>query len=274
MLEKENQQMPEEFDVNALDELLSGNTTNNEPETTPEETDDVEPTEDTTVETTDGGGQDNLESSEEPAQETDKKPESDEGVDKQQAQASHNAAFAKMRKENTRLSRTVQQMAQALGIQEDDPAKVSEVLVEMAQNKLAKEANLPVEVYKELNQTKEQLHMLQLQQNQVTAREKFAGLKAEFDLDDKELIKFATQLDDDGINVVQNPNVDLTYEYYKRNRQALEEKRIAKAVEEALRKSNTADSKSSTPGNQQGKKADAEGKVNNVSALNDLLNSK
>ena len=258
------------FDINALDSLLSGNTTNaakeEPPETTeapPSETDPDFTSDDGGTDDTDGGGPDNLDSSTTP---------DDEGT---KNKATQNAAFARLRTENKQLATTVQQIAQALGINEKDPVKMGEALVQMAQAKLAKDSNLPVEVYKELTSTKEQLAALQMQQNAVTAREKFSALKAEFELDDKELIKFATILDQEGINVIQNPDVDLSYEYYRRNRKALEEKRIAKAVEDALKKSSTADAKSTTPSKQQGKAADTTpAKINNINALDGLLSGK
>ena len=264
-----------EFDMNALDSLLDGKTIDTEPNP---ETDPVEPTTEEPEGTektdpTDGGGQNNLESPNEPGQEGNKEPEEGEGSN-DKSQATTNAAFARLRTENKKYAKTIQQLADALKIEEKDPEKLGDALVNMAQARLAKEANLPVEVYKELTSTKEQLEELRMQQNAVTAREKFAALKAEFELDDKALIQFASTLDNEGVNLIQNPDMDLAYEYYRRNRKELEEKRIAKAVEEALRKSNTAESKSSTPGKQQGKKQEQEGKINNVSALNDLLNSK
>lgn len=259
-----------DFDLNALDSLLSGNTTTATPPVT-ETIEDVTPTtEDPTTidegtDDIDGGGQDNLESSKD-------EPEDDDG---NKSKATQNAAFARLRTENKQLAATVQQIAQALGIKDKDPSKMGEALVQMAQAKLAKDNNLPVEVYRELTSTKEQLAELQMQQNTISARDKFTALKAEFELDDKQLIKFAGQLDAEGINIIQNPNVDLSYEYYRRNRKELEEKRIAKAVEDALKKSSTADAKSSTPSKQQGKSTDTTpAKVNNISALNGLLDGK
>ena len=50
---------------------------------------------------------------------------------------------------------------------------------------------------------------------------------------------------------------------------------VKPAVEEALRKSNTAEAKSTKPGDKQGKQTDdSDTKINNVSALNSLLDGK
>lgn len=256
--------------VNALDDLLSGNTTNEPPkeppaeeeekekELVPEETDET-----TTVESeTDNEGDDpNLDSS----------TAEDDG----QKQKALNAAFARMRIENQNYQKTIKQIAEALGIEETDPAKMGETLVDLAHKKLAEKRNIPVELFKDYQTTKEQLAELQRSQNQTLARDKFAFVKRAFELNDDELMTFARQLDADGIDLIANPNIDIEYEYYRRNRQALEDKKIAKAVEEALRKANTAEAQSTTPSKQQGKQTEPEtAKVNNVAALESLLSGK
>lgn len=254
--------------LDALNSLLDGNTNNQGADNTnvqqPDGGQDTPPSDDNK----DGGGQ-NLETSK------DGNTTGDDSKDVGSQQSKINAAMARMRVENSQYQKTLQQIAQALGIKENDPAKLGDVLVNMAQEKLAKDANVPVELYKELHTTKEQLAAIQYQQNQMSAKEKFMAVKQAYGLDDQTLLAFAKQLDDEGINAITNPNVDLEYEYYKRNREAIEQKRIAKAVEEALRNSQQADNNSTTPSKQQGA---AQGtndvKINNVSALNDLLDGK
>lgn len=249
-----------DFDMNDLNSLLDGNTIE---KTVEEPVVEVEKP----IESTDSGGDLSLESS------TEETPAVDEGASKQQS-SKQNAAMAKMRIEYTKQQKTISQLAKALGIQESDPEKLGDMLINMAQEKLAKDSNVPVELYKELNSTKEQLAAVQFQQNQVSAKSKFMQVKETFGLDDKSLMKFAEQLDTEGINAVTDPNVDLEYEYYKRNREALEQKKITQAVEEALRKSNTAETKSTKPGTQTGKQEEEDVKINNVSALNSLLDGK
>ena len=249
--------------VGGLDSLLGGNTPEPEPEPETDTTDDIqEPS------GLDDGGDPDLDSSE------DDEPKAQDDGDVQRQQQAANSAFARMRVENTQYAKTLQELAKALGIQEQDPRKLGDMLVNMAQEKLANDANVPVELYQELHQTKEQLAAVQYQQNQIAAREKFMAVKETYGLDDKELVAFAKQLDEDDINAVMNPNVDLEYEYYKRNREAIEKKRIAQAVEEALRKSNAAEQNSTTPPKQQGGNKEPVEKINNVSALEELLNNK
>lgn len=257
-----------------LDALLGGNTSP-EPATTPPATE-PQPTEPAAApidvaatEPEGGGGDPNLEPPAEPAQ-----PAADGG---EAERARQNAAFAKMRAENAQLQKTLNQLAQALKIEETDPVAKASKLLQLANEKLAKESSLPVEVFNELNQTKEELAVVRRQQNIALARDKFINLKTTYELSDQELQQFAKQLDEQGIAVVDNPDgVDLEYHYYKLNRNAIEQKRIAAAVQAALTKSNTADQKGSTPSKQSGKPSDPapEAKVNNVAALNALFDGK
>lgn len=258
--------------LDALNSLLDGNTSNqgadNSNNTNVQRPDGGQAQTPPSDDNTDGGGQ-NLEPSK------DSSTTDDNNKDGGSQQRKLNAAMARMRVENSQYQRTLQQIAQALGIKENDPVKLGDVLVNMAQEKLAKDANVPVELYKELHITKEQLAAIQYQQNQMAAKEKFMAVKQLYGLDDTALMAFAKQLDDEGINAVTNPNIDLEYEYYKRNREAIEQKKIAKAVEEALRNSQQADNKSTTPSTNKGApQSTSEPKVNNVAALNDLLDGK
>lgn len=261
-----------EFDLDSLNDVLDGNTI---PENKDDEAKQDEGTDVGAEAGAEGndGGDPNLESSDEDLS-------TDEGNVEQNTQAKAqeitNVAFARMRTENAQNIKVLTAIAKALGIQETDPKKLGDQLVNMAQTKLAKDANVPVELYKELNDTKEQLATVQFQQNQIAARERFMDIKDKYGLDDKELLKFAAQLDQEGLNVIENPQIDIEYEYYRRNRESLEKKRIQAAVEEALRNSNMADEKSTKPTNQQGKPKEpgSDAKINNVSALNDLLDGK
>ena len=256
--------------LDALNSLLDGNTNNQgaDDNTDVQQPDGGQTSTPPSDDNKDGGGQ-NLEPSK------DSNTTDGNSKDGGTQQSKVNAAMARMRVENSQYQKTLHQIAQALGIKENDPAKLGDVLVNMAQEKLAKDANVPVELYKELHTTKEQLAAIQYQQNQMSAKEKFMAVKQAYGLDDTTLLAFAKQLDDEGVNAVTNPNVDLEYEYYKRNREAIVQKRIAKAVEEALRNSQQADNKSTTPSKSQGAPQNTpEPKVNNVAALNDLLDGK
>ena len=254
-------------DVNSLDDLLSGNTTS-EPPAEPPAIEEPPTDDETTPQGEDStGGEPNLEASE------DKAPEDD--GQKEKPAPNHNAAFAKMRIDNQNYQKTIKQIAEALGIEGNDPNQMGATLVDMAQKKLAEKQNIPVELFKDYQMTKDQLATLQLQQNEQSARGKFAQVKEAFELDDDALVAFARQLDADGINLVTNPDIDIEFEYYRRNRTKLEEKKIQKAVEEALRKNNTADTKSTTPSKQTGRKeTETPAKINNVAALDGLLEGK
>lgn len=254
--------------IAALDALLGGNTTQNAPTEPPAPPVDPPAPEDGAItDPADGGGDPNLEP---PAAEP---PAADGG---EAERAKQNAAFAKLRAQNSHLQKTVDQLAQALGIEDKDPEAKANRLLQLAQDKLAKASNLPPEVFADLQATKEELAVLRQNQNAIAARDKFFELQRAYELDEKELVAFAQQLDQAGINVIQDPSVDLEYHYYKLNRAKLEEKRIAAAVQAALTTTNTAATRTSTPSKQSGKAADpaSDKKIDNVAALNALFDGK
>lgn len=268
-----------EMDVNALDSLLDGNTTNTTVTEDGTETNtgaegsqlgqDVPPiegeqsTNSDTGETTEGGDP-NLESSTEDAAE-------DEGA-KQRASA-QNKAFAQMRVQLTQYDKTIKALAKALGLDTNDP-RLNDNLINMAQTKLAQQQNVPVELYKELESTKERLAAMEIQHNESLAVDKLMGVKEAYGLTQEELVKFAKQLDQDGISLAANPHIDAEYEYYKRNREAIEQQKINAAVEAALKGASQAETQSTSPNKLQGKGSTDEPKIDNVSALNDFLENK
>lgn len=267
-----------ENNVNALDSLLDGNTIDGQ-------------STDATVVNTSGegsepgqdvpptGGQSETNESGEPTEGGDPNLElsgedasADEGA--QQQASAQNKAFAQMRVQLTKYDKTLKELAKALGVDGSDPNQLSDNLINLAQTKLAEQNNVPVELYKELEDTKERLAAMETQQNESLAVDKLLAVRDSYGLSQEELVAFAKQLDADGIMLANNPHIDAEYEYYKRNREAIEKKRIAAAVEEALKGSSQADQQSSTPTNLQGKAATGDAKINNVSALNEFLDTK
>jgi hypothetical protein len=265
ILRKEIGSMPGELDL--LNSLLDGNPADAK-ETTPPDTE--------TPDAADVGGDPNLESDTPPEKSeegAEGKQTEDPALEAERSRA--NAAFAKMRAENTKYTKVMSQLAQALGIDMGNPSEAADRLAELAVQKLAAAQNVPVELYRELNMTKDQLQQMQYTQNVATAREKFGTLKTTYNLTQPELEAFAAKLDEEGIMIVQDPSIDLEYHYYRLYKNKIEEKRIQAAVEAALKKSNTADSKSTTPSKQSSRTHESsDAKINTVSALNDLLDGK
>ena len=262
--------------VASLDDLLNGNTDSKDPEP---DNKDPEPPEDKT------GGDPSLEPSEDPEPNQDPEPDEggDQGTDKDkqepdggqpdEQQAKQNAAFARLRKEATDYRKAIDSISKALGIEEGQDGDKVEKLINMAHEKLAKQDDVPVKVFKELEETKTQLQSLQQEQNLRTAQNKFMDLQKQYGLEQDDLMKFAQTLDNEGIKVIEDPNIDLEYEYYKRNRQAIEEQKINAAVEAALKGDKAADKKSTTPSKQSSKGSPEPKKVNSVDALNELLDN-
>lgn len=259
-------------ELDLLNSLLEGKTPE-QPATPPENSDAAA----TATEDAAAGGDPNLGTEDKPADPPVDKPAEDKPADPDTAnqdQVKKDAAFARMRIENQQNNKILNDIAKALGIDEKDPILRAQKLQDLAVTKLAKEAAVPVELYKELNSTKEQLATVTQQQNEITARDKFFQLQKDYSLTQDELVKFAQALDAQGVSVVDDPNTDLDYYYYKLNRTSIEKKRIDAAVEEALRKSNTADTKSSTPNTQTSKQTGEPAKVNDIASLNAFLEGK
>lgn len=250
--------------LDALDQLLSGNTQQTTEPTTEPTTDPA-----STTNTDPAGGDPNLDdpAKTDPAKE---EPKPDPVQDPKL-----NAAMAKLRMEAAQSSKVINELAKALGITETDPTKRTEVLLDLAYKKIAQANNAPVELYKELDQTKERMAQLQMQQNVTIAREKFFDLQTQYSLTQEELVDFANKLDEQGIILQNDPNVDLNALFIQMNFNTLLEKRTKAAVEAALKTSNKADTNGSTPPASTSKGGDPEPpKVNSVSALDAILAGK
>lgn len=258
-------------EINALDLLLEGKTQQSNdppPSNDPPQTDD---TQNTDADDPAAGGDPNLD---DPGK--DGKSSNDPPKDQFVQDPKINAVMAKLRTEAAQSNKVINELAKALGITETDPNKKIEVLLDLAYKKIAAANNAPVELVKELDQTKTQMLALQAQQNQITAREKFFAVQQSFGLTQEELADFAKALDDQGIIVANDPSIDLNYLYYSLNSEKLMERRIQAAVEAALKTSNTADEKGSKPPKQSGSVTDnmEPPKVNSVSALDAILSGK
>lgn len=266
--------------VASLDDLLNGNTDSKDPEPDDQgDNDDQKPeggNDEPSNPEDNSGGDPSLDPSDQGQPEGDEpegdvKDKSDGGVPADQAK--QNAAFAKLRKEATDYKKAIDSISKALGIEEGQDGDKVKKLVDMAHERLAKQDNVPVEVFKELEQTRTQLASLQQEQNLRTAQSKFMKLQEQFGLEEEQLMQFARTLDTEGISVIEDPKIDLEYEYYKRNRQAIEEQKINAAVEAALKGDKAADKKSTTPSKQSSKGNPEPKKVNSVDALNELLDN-
>lgn len=252
------------MDVNLLDSLLDGKTieTSNDPAP--------------------GGDPENLEGNDpgtevpegDPTPEGDPEPAPAPSADPNAQEEINrtNAAFAKMRVENTQMAKTIKQIAQALGINHADMGAVLAELQGAAVNKLAQANQISPEVYQELEENRERLQQLQLQQNLQLAKEKFIGLQEEFGLTQDELMNFLNLLDTNGINVIQDPSIDVGLLYVRYNHTAMIEKAAQKAREEALKQDNKANQSSTTPSKQSGKPPeDDSDRIESIDGLNALL---
>lgn len=193
---------------------------------------------------------------------------------KKQTQNSNNKqeyAFAQMRTQNTQLFGLLSKVAQAAGIEFKDNNELLTKLNDDALGKLAKAQNVPVELLKRLEQLEQTDKVYQAEQLKNSALIGFQKVKDAYGLTDDELRGFAAELDTKGKNPFLT-QVDLEAEYRLNHFQDILKKETAKAVEEALKKSNAADKHSSTPNNAQGKPDTGNGeKITTMAGLNDIL---
>lgn len=181
-----------------------------------------------------------------------------------------NQAFAAMRKQNTEMQTVLSNIAQALGMDTSDMTKVPQQLAEIATKRLAEKAQLPVEVYNELTSTKQRIAELERERNIGIVRGKLEALQTKYKLDNGQMTDFLTKLQADDIDLVANPDSDVEYHYYRMYQEAIVNDRIRLAVEEALRKDQSAAATSSTPTKQTGA-SDSDAKINSVAELTQLL---
>jgi len=254
--------------VNQLDLLMDAGKTDadlQEDDENPEEDDAPEKEAD---ETDKGGDQDLTDQEDE---DTEAEDEPVEKAVKQQAPADKKAAaaYAKLRTDNAKLNKTIMQIAKALDL---DTSK-GDVLVglsNLAANKLAQKENLSVEVYNELNTTREQLQELQRKHNVDAARKQVYDLKVKYGLEEDDLGTFLDSLDAEGVNPIDDPSIDLEYHYYKMNKDTILDTVKEKARQEALKSSLAG--KANKPGKLTGKRApDNDKKIDSVKGLDELM---
>ena len=180
--------------------------------------------------------------------------------------------FAEMRTQNTQLFGLLSKVAQAAGIEFKDNSELLSKLNDDALGKLAKAQNVPVELFKRLEQLEQTDKIYQAEQLKNSALSGFQKVKDSYILSDDELRSFAAELDAQGKNPFLT-QVDLETEYKLTHFADIVKKETQRAVEEALKKSNAADKHSSTPNSSQGKPDTGSGdKVTTISGLNNILN--
>ena len=183
-----------------------------------------------------------------------------------------NYAFGQLRTELDANKALLAKLATAAGIQYTDEKDLFAKLNDNALSQLAARQNVPVDLLKRMETLEQNNAAYEAEQRKTETMLSFQKLQNTYGLTNEELMAFAQELDEKGLNpFTSRVNIDSTYRDLHFD--DIVNKRVNKAVEEALKKSSVADTHSSTPNRSTGK-GDNSGdgkKITTVSQLSDLL---
>lgn len=182
-----------------------------------------------------------------------------------------NKAFAEMRVQNKRLNDIVKNLGRIMEVPVDTPP---EKLIDMAEARLtelrAQAEKVPVELYKELEETRRRQQETEQESLKQQATLSFQKVKDQYGLTDKNLVEFARQLNENGKNPFTTP-MDLVAEYRNLNWEKLLEAERKKADQEYQDRLKKAQTKSTTPSKAIGGSPDVPDKITSMKDFNRLL---
>lgn len=183
-----------------------------------------------------------------------------------------NYAFGQLRTENAAIKGLLSKLATAAGIQYSDEKDLITKLNDDALTKLAQRQNVPVDLLRRMETLEQNNAAYEAEQRKAETMVSFQKLQTAYGLTNDELLAFARELDEKGMNPFTNKiNIDSAYRDFHFDE--IVQRRVDAAVQEALKKSSVADTHSSTPNINTGKKDNAgEGKkITTVSELSSFL---
>ena len=182
-----------------------------------------------------------------------------------------NLAFGQMRKENKELQNTLLKVAKAYGIDASNPREVIEKLNQDVLTKQAEQQKVPVELLTRMQTLEEQNNAFLEAQRQQALTNGFITLATEYNLDEKALMSFASELDAAGFDLVSQ-DIDIVQLYKSVHADDIIAAKVKAGIEQALKKSNEADTHSTVPGkNQNAGGGGAQTKIENMAQLNSFL---
>ena len=248
-------------DLSGLDSLLDNMPGNDDGTDDPDNTDD---------DNTDDTGEDD-----DDPDNADDDPDDQAALAEQQRQAAQQQyAWAEMNKQNKQLMKMLGNMAQAQGIEFKSNKELLEKMGNASIEQLSKKNGVPVELMQELEVMRNDTEQWKQERAQQQAEQGFAKIATDYGLTQKELLAFADELDQKGLNPFTQSDVNVEATYKQLHMEEIIEKRVAAAVEKALKRSDAADTHSSVPNKKQGSGNGGKltEKVDTVSKLNELLN--
>lgn len=182
-----------------------------------------------------------------------------------------NLAFGQMRKENKELQSTLLKVAKAYGIDANNTKEVLEKLNQDVLTKQAEQQKVPVELLSRMQTLEEQNNAFLEAQRQQALTNGFITLATEYNLDEKALTSFASELDAAGFDLVSQ-DIDIVQLYKSVHADDIIAAKVKAGIEQALKKSNEADTHSTIPGkNQNAGGGGTQTKIENMAQLNSFL---
>lgn len=180
-------------------------------------------------------------------------------------------AFAQMRVENTTLKKTLESVAELLGLTDvKDPDQLASSIKTKVLEAQAKQSNVPVEILQKLDRLQGLEQQFTETQLKTQAAVGFQGLVTQYGLNNDQLVAFAQELINNGMNPYEK-QVDVVREYKILHYDELVSAAAEKARQEEAARAAKAASQSSTPGSTKGGNPGGQGKINSVKELDNYF---
>ena len=119
-------------------------------------------------------------------------------------------AFAELRTTNAKYTKVFKQLQNSMGVSTED--EVIERLLNAGLNAQARQQNVDPELLKRMQTLEEQNTTMMVEQKQKAVVESFGLLQKDFSLNNDEVLKFAKELDDKGVDLFKT-GVDISTLY-------------------------------------------------------------
>lgn len=184
-------------------------------------------------------------------------------------------AFAQMRVQNKQYNEVLQTILQRAGL---DPTLASnldglkQMLTDVDTQQQAEEMKVPPELLKRLNQLEQTNAQFEQQRLYNSAMAGFQQVQNEFKLTEQQVLDFAKQLQDNGVNPFAQ-EMDLIREFKLANFETIQKQRVEAAVQAALAKQNAAQQHSTSPSATKSKPDSGapEGKITDMASFDRFL---
>lgn len=182
-----------------------------------------------------------------------------------------NQAFARMRSENAQLQKTLQQIADLLGLDSKAPLDrlIPQVQVQ-TRNALAKKNGMDPEIMARLDALESEHQELERIRSEQRIKYSIEHIQKNFGATDDDLKAFVGTLIEEGYDAT-NPNNDLVSEFVKRNWGTIMDRKVKEAVSNEQKRSANG-SGASKPDTKKGQEKDTEAHdINTVHDLEDFF---